>query len=167
MNKWKTFGRIMVLLVAICGCALLASTVLAKEKADSDKKDAEKSTPVEKAPQAVQAALDKELHGAKATSLKREVHDGFAAYEAEYAANGVECSVKLSEDGTTLETEQGVAVSAIPASVTAQIEKQFPKATIKEAQRVVLTFFEVTLDTGGKEREVKMFANGQPVEDDD
>jgi len=167
MNKWKTFGRIMVVLVAICSCALLASTVLAKEKADSDKKDAEKSTSVEKAPQAVQAALDKELHGAKATSLKREVADGFATYEAEYAANGVECSMKLSEDGTALETEQGVAVSAIPASVTAQIEKRFPKATIKEAQRVVLTFFEVTLDTGGKESEVKMFANGQPVEDDD
>jgi hypothetical protein len=30
-----------------------------------------------------------------------------------------------------------------------------------------LTFFEVTLDTGGKESEVKIFANGQPVEDDD
>jgi hypothetical protein len=167
MSNCKTCGRIVVVFVAICGCALLASTVLAKEKAASDKKDAEKSTPVEKAPQAVQAAVDKVLHGAKPTSLKKEVEDGFAAYEAEYTANGVECSVRLSEDGATLETEEGVAVSAMPASVTAQIEKRFPKATVKEAARVVSTFFEITLDVDGKEREVKMFANGQQVEDED
>jgi uncharacterized protein YxeA len=167
MNNWKMCGSVIVVLVAICGCALLASTVLAKEKADSDKKDAEKSTPVEKAPQAVQSALDKELRGAKATSLEQEDEDGFVAYEAEYSANNVKHSVKLSEDGTVLETEEEVAVSAIPAAVTAQIQKRFPKATVKEAQRVVSTFFEVTLDANGKEREAKIYANGRPVEEEE
>ena len=168
MKNRQEIWRVVAAVVAICGCALLVSTVLAKEKEnEAADKDVEQSIPVDKAPQAVQSALDKELHGAKATSLEQEDEDGFVAYETEYSANNVKHSVKLSEDGTVLETEEEVAVSAIPAAVTAQIQERFPKATIKEAQRVVSTFFEVTLDANGKEREAKIYANGRPVEEEE
>jgi len=157
--------RYVVLLALVCltvGVVALAVSAAAKQE-----KDKEETVPMEKAPQAVRAAIEKEAPDAKSMELKREVDDGFAAYEAEFLRNDVKQSLTIAEDGAILEKEQQVAVPALPPAVAAQVQKHFPKATIKKAEQVVSTYYEVTLDVAGKEREIKVCANGQPVEDED
>ena len=157
--------RYVVLLALVClavGVVALAVSAAAKQE-----KDKEETVPMDKAPQAVRAAIEKEAPDAKSMELKREVDDGFAAYEAEFLRNDTKQSLTIAEDGAILEREQQVAVSALPPAAAAAVQKHFPKATIKEAQQVVATYYEVTLDVAGKEREVKVCANGQPVEDED
>jgi len=161
----RTSKRYLVLLALVClTAAVFTLAVSAAAKQEAGK---EETVPMDKAPQAVRAAIEKEVPDAKAMELKREVEDGFAAYEAEFVRSDVKQSLKITEDGTIVEKEQQVAVSTLPPAVAAQVKKHFPKATIREAQQVVLTYYEVTLDVGGKERELKIYANGQPVEDED
>jgi len=78
----RTSKRNFVLLALVCLTA--AVFALAGSAAAKQKTDKEETVPTEKAPQAVRATIEKEVPDAKATELKREVEDGFAAYEAEF-----------------------------------------------------------------------------------
>jgi hypothetical protein len=73
----------------------------------------------------------------------------------------------MTAEGGVVEAEQVVETSALPAAVIERLKKDAPKAQIKEAEQVTLSFYEVSLDLAGKEREIKIYSNGQLVEDED
>ena len=129
--------------------------------------DEEESVAWNQLPPAVQDALRAALPNVKKAEYARETEDGFVVYEAEYKADGTEHAVKVTEDGQIIETEEQLAPSALPSAIVARLRKQFPDAEIKKAERVVVTFYEIELEAGGKEREIRMFANGQVLDDED
>lgn len=140
------------------------------EDGDDDKDDGEDEEDMiswDQLPQAVQQALREKFGGAQPAELKSDSEDGFVLYEAEYDTGGTKQGIKLTEDGAILEIEEEVSPSSLPAGVLAQIKKKYPGASIKESEMVVLTFYEVEVEIKGKEKEVKLFANGLMVDDDD
>jgi uncharacterized membrane protein YkoI len=134
---------------------------------DGEDDDDEEAVSWDDLPKAVQTSLTDLLGGVKSQSLTREAEDGFVLYEAAYEADGAKLEVKLTDDGTVIEREQEVAPSALPASVAEQIRKKFPRAEIKAAELVQLTFYEVELKGARRNHEVKVFANGQLLEEED
>lgn len=139
------------------------TTVVADEEDDAN----EQKIAIGDAPQAVQSAIKTASEGGQLGVVTKESDEGFTTYEAEFQVGSVNHSIKLSDAGAILERESDVGAAALPASVVAQIQKQFPKATIKNAEEVVLTYYEVEIETGKKGHEVKVFANGQPVDDEE
>lgn len=164
MKNKKVLVVTALLLIPIFGMVILlgVSAVLA----DEEDKDGE-SIPWEQLPQAVRDAVQREVPGVQPTELKREVEDGFVTYEVAYESDGMGSGLKLTEDGQIIETEQAIAISDLPGAVLFSIMERFGSGRFDEAELVVLTFYEVKLEVGGKEREIKVFANGQPLDDGD
>ncbi len=75
-------------------------------------------------------------------------------------------SVNLTDAGVVTERETGVSSSAVPKEVTTNLLAEHPKAEIKEVVQVVSIYYEVVCLVSGKEKEFKVFANGQEVEND-
>lgn len=84
-------------------------------------------------PAAVKAAIARLYPTAKNVKFEKENGD----YEAEFIHNGKSMSVVLDAKGTVKETETGIAVSALPASVRDYVAKQMPGRKIKEAAEIV------------------------------
>ncbi len=153
---------LLALIVAAAGVFALAVSAGAKEEPGKEVR-----VPLEKAPQPVRVTLDAKLPGVTGVELTCEKENGFTSYEAEYTADGSKRSMVMTEDGVVTETEQEVPIASLPAAVAAEIKKGSPKGQITGATQVVSTYYEITVKTGVKEKEVKVYANGRPVEDDD
>jgi len=113
------------------------------------------------------ATVRAQLEGVQARDMTAEVEDGFLTYEVEYIDNGAQVAATFTESGDIIETEETITTTDLPPAVAARIQQSFPDAVIGEAELVVLTFYEVELNVGGHERELKLFANGQLLDDDD
>ena len=140
------------------------------EEADDDEgeeDDAEENVAWDELPKAVQDGLATALGGATPEDLTRELEHGLVTYEAEYEANGAEYSVKVSDNGNILESEEKIPASALPTAVVDRLAHIAPNAEIKEVELVTVTFYEIELKSKGKTREMRMFANGQRLDDDD
>ena len=57
-------------------------------------------------------------------------------YEASFKSKGQSMSALFNADGSIVETEVGMKVSALPASVTAYVKEHYKGATIKEAAKI-------------------------------
>ena len=131
--------------------------------------DNEQSVQWEQLPAAVQTALANTLPGVQIDELTVETEHGTTYYEACYTAEGTEHEMKLTENGYIVESEQQIPSAELPTGVLRALEIQFPNAEIEEAEVVQLTFYEVELELGGKEYEVRVLANGKVLgtEDED
>ena len=161
-------GKEMEFLISATGEYLGAE--VEDEDGDEDEEgeyDDEESIPWEQLPQAVQDALGKALPDVQITELTQEVEDGFLVYEAAYETNGREHELELTEGGEIIETEEQIAPSSLPPAILARSQDQFPDAKITEAERVVVTFYEIELKAAGKEHEIKILANGRVLEDEE
>lgn len=135
---------------------------------DEGEDEDEESVTWDQLPPAVQKTLNSMLQEAQPSALVRGDEDGFLVYEAEYEQDGRKRELKVTEQGEVLEIEEEISPADLPAAILAQIQKRFPGAEIKEAETVIRTFYEVELVwEDGKEREVKLFANGCWLDDDD
>lgn len=161
-------GKELELMISAAGQLLSTGAEEEDDDEDEDGEDEdEESVTREQLPRAVQDALSKALPDAQIGELTREAEDGFVVYEAGYEANGAEHEAKLTEGGQIIETEERIAPSALPPAVMVRIQASFPDAEIEEAELVTATFYEIELEAGGKEHEIKIFANGQVIEDDE
>ena len=152
--------RLIILGVACTSIGVLAAW--AAEDAD----DGEKSVTLEQVPAPVRTAIEAETKGAKDLKISSESDDGFTKFEVEFESDGVKKSIDLTDAGVVTERETGVSGSAVPKEVTTKLLAEHPKAEIKEVVQVVSTYYEVVCLVGGKEKEFKVFANGQEVEND-
>ncbi len=153
----------LLLVTLVLGCAGLGcAAVWAAEEAN----DGEKSVTLEQVPAPVRTAIEAEAKGAKDLKISSESDDGFTKFEVEFESEGLKKSVNLTDAGVVTERETGVSSSAVPKEVTTNLLAEHPKAEIKEVVQVVSIYYEVVCLVSGKEKEFKVFANGQEVEND-
>ncbi len=130
-------------------------------------KEADDETPIKltEAPEGVRAAILKLTPEKALKRVTKEDEDGVMLFEAEYEAEGIACSAKLTERGEVLEIEKAVKADKLPAAVTKALNKEYPGATIKSAESIQVFYFEVAVTSGGKTHPVKVYASG--IIDDD
>jgi len=111
-------------------------------------------------PEAARAVVTKAAPASSIKKIVKETDEGVTVYEIEFTDAGVECSMDVSPTGDVLATERSVGQDKLPAPAVAALKLEFPGATMKDANIVVKTFYEVTVVIDGKMREVKVDAVG-------
>ena len=145
----------------------------------------EDSIKVEDLPKAVRSAVKKKFPEGKLVSAAKEEEDGKTIFEVVVEDDDTKLDVAFSAKGRLLEVEKKIDVAKLPSEVSAAIEKKFPKAKIKKAEKVVKyededddedededddadKFFEVVLSVEGKkDLEVKISPKGKILKDDE
>jgi uncharacterized membrane protein YkoI len=117
-------------------------------------------------PKAVIEAFEKAYPNAKPSEFETETFEGRAVYEVEYKENGKEYEALYSADGILVQTEEEIDVKSLPESVVQAINKAYPEANIKEAEKLMkpdgtLTGYEVEIKTEGKKMELELDVNGK------
>lgn len=117
-------------------------------------------------PKAVLEAFEKAYPNAKEVEFEKEMVEGKAAYEVEYKENGKEYEILYDSEGIILQREETIDVKSLPDPITQAILKAYPKATIKEAEKVMkpdgtVTGYEVEIKVEGKEVELELDTFGK------
>lgn len=88
-------------------------------------------------------------------------------YEAEFEISNMEHAVYIDSTGKIVKHKQEIAVSELPAAVTASIQKSFSAYKTEEAKKIeagsVITY-KVELEKGEEERKVTFAADGKIIE---
>jgi uncharacterized membrane protein YkoI len=153
----KTWIGLFVGLTAILVCF---GALGGEEKDDNEK--GEVAVDWQGIPQAARDAILKEL-GAKPSEIEVKGKNGFIAYEAELETKESEREITVAEDGSLIASEEEIDAGELPPEVLARVKSLHYGAEIKEAERVVVIYYEVEVESQGKEHEVRLFANGQTV----
>ncbi len=85
-------------------------------------------------PKAVMESFNNSFKDVKAEKWEKEKNGNF---EAEFDFNKEEMSASYSADGKLMETETEIKVSALPATVSDYIAKNYPGQKIKEASKIM------------------------------
>ena len=128
--------------------------------------DSETKVKMKDLPPAVQAAVKEHSKGATLKGLVKEVENGATRYEAELKVNGRTKDVTFDETGKIVSVEEEVALAGIPAAARDAIQKSVGKGKLLLVETVTeggTTFYEAHIRKDGKQTEVKVDANGQPV----
>ena len=118
-----------------------------------------------KVPASIQAAFTKQFPNAKIKKVAKEKRDGKVVYEVESTDAGQNRDIIYSATGDVIEIEEGIALTALPAPVSAAVKAQFPKATITSAEKLTVgtvISYEVVL-TGAAKNELILTPEGKPV----
>jgi hypothetical protein len=90
-------------------------------------------------------------------------------WEAEFTLNGSKVSANFSQDGTWVETERMIPISALPKQVEQAIDKQYPKWKISSADKTETArngvVYEVGIKSGSHKKEVIFKEDGTPVKE--
>lgn len=125
----------------------------------------EKELSKNQVPKAVIEAFEKAHPNTKGLKYEEEIFEGKKVYEVEYKKDGKEFGFIYSADGVLLQKEEEIDVKALPAPIVQAILKAHPKATIKEAEKVMkpdgtVTGYEVDIKVAGKEIELELDVSG-------
>lgn len=149
------FGRYVVaiaLALWLCGSAWAQED----QEAQVEKKDV---------PPAVLAAFAKAFPKATVRGYAREVEKGQTMYEVECVEGKTHRDVTYARDGKLLLVEETVEMSDVPEVVRQALEKQFPKAKVNIAEKIMdgkAVAYEFHLTTAeGKKAEVKFDVQGK------
>jgi len=115
-------------------------------------------------PQAVKDAFNQKFPNAQNVKWGKENKN---EWEAEFTNVGTKTSVNFSNDGQWIETETEIAVSELPAAVTAAIKKDHNGCSITEADRIERPtgiLYEADIKSGMKKKEVHYSAEGIAVQ---
>ena len=132
---------------------------------------AESSIMLADAPPAVREAITKAA-GKAVEKIDKEEEGGKTTYEADFEMKGMKSSVKVDEAGTVVERETAVKKKELPKAVRAALKAKYPKAQIKEAEKVEAkgeTYFELHVTADKKSeavREVKVSTDGKITADE-
>lgn len=110
-------------------------------------------------PKAVQDAFNKKYP--KATDVEWEKDK--LNYEVEFELDEVEYEATFSEDGTWLETETEIPEKELPEKVAKAFKEKFPKAKIKEIEKVETPksiFYEIEYKKGMRKKEAIFDVDG-------
>lgn len=92
-------------------------------------------------------------------------------YEASFVVKKVETSLVISWDGTLVQTEKDIEVSAVPDNIMAYIKKHHPNSGISEASRIIDLTSKVTYEVEADDIEYVFDAFGvllsQELDEDD
>ena len=132
----------------------------------------EKELKKDQVPKEVIAAFEKDNPKAKGLKFEEETYEGKVAYEVEYKIKGKEYESLYGADGVLLQKEEEIKVKSLPEPVTQAIKKAYPKAKIKEAEKLMkpdgtVTGYEVEIKADGKEIELELDVSGNILKTED
>ena len=107
------------------------------------------------------------IESATVRGFSKEIKDGRALYEVELSVKGLTRDLTLDAQGNVVADEQQTTLQDIPAAARAAIEKAATGGKLTLVEKVIegsSIFYEGHITKGGKELEIKVDANGKPVE---
>lgn len=117
-------------------------------------------------PAKVKAAFSQKYPKATKVSWGKE---SAKEWEAEFTLDGTKVSANFSQDGTWVETERMIAISALPKPVEEAIDKQYPKWKISSADKTETAkngvVYEVGIKSASHKKEVIFKEDGTPVKE--
>jgi uncharacterized membrane protein YkoI len=142
--------------------AATAALLIALGQANAGEKELSKG----QVPKAVIDAFEKAYPNAKELEFEEETFEGKTAYEVEYKENGMEYEFLYSADGVLLQKEEEIDGKSLPATVAQAIQQAYPKAGIKEVEKLMkpdgtITGYEVEIKAAGKEVELELDTGGK------
>jgi hypothetical protein len=88
-------------------------------------------------PKAVIDAFEKNYAAVKEPNFAEKIRDKKAFFQATYNDNGKKFQVLYAGDGTLIEKEEQVAMTDVPQAAIDAIKKDYPKADIRNADKVM------------------------------
>lgn len=150
---------------ALAGSVAFASLAMGQESKD-------KKLSPQDLPRPVMEAAMARLPGAQITAAEKENENGNVVYDLELTQKGRKFEMDVKEDGTIMEIEKEIKKPS--AAVIKAVKDKFPDAQIKIVMEVDAVKgkqetpqnYEVTLTTGGKEKEVVVALDGSSVKEE-
>lgn len=96
----------------------------------------ESKVDVDDLPEAVLDAIEEEFDDAKVTSAEKGTDDGETFYEVEIKEEGRSIDVVLDGEGEIEEVARAIEADDLPKAVAAALKEKYPRAKIKEAEKV-------------------------------
>ena len=118
-------------------------------------------------PPAVQQAVKAQSQGATLRGVGKEVKDGVMLYEAELSVQGRTRDITFDAEGKVVMVEDQTTLNKIPAAARAAIQKAIGTGKLVLVEKVrkgEKTFYEGHITHGPDLTEVKVYADGKPVE---
>ena len=143
-------GVLLILTATLNGCALFS-----------------KEVKLEDVPSAAQAVIQSHTSGGTIEKITCEKEEGEHFYKVEYTKDGREYELQVDDDGKVLETEEILAMDALPPAVLETVKAESAGGEIKELALETedgKTFYEVEFEKDGKEHEVKIAEDGTVLE---
>jgi hypothetical protein len=160
-NTYMNHGKwinVRTLLIGLFGLAICVVAVAAVKEKTLQKSDL---------PAAVQKTADEQSKGATVRGYASEVEDGKLQYELQLTVNGHSKDVSIAPDGTVLEVEEQVDLSALPAGVREGLQKKAGAGKIAKVESLTkrgkLVAYEAQILTGKKRSEVQVGPDGQSL----
>jgi hypothetical protein len=108
-------------------------------------------------PAPVLAAFQKAYPLARLKACSRETKEGKTCYELESQDGKIGRDLIYAADGSLLEAEEGIDISALPEHVKRVIADTYPKAVVRKAEKLIKgneVSYEVVVKNGRKEMEL-------------
>ncbi|MBI3484618.1 MAG: PepSY-like domain-containing protein [Acidobacteria bacterium] len=139
----------------------------APKKAAAKTEDGEMKITKKDVPAAVIAAFEKAYPKATMKGFSKEVEKGQTLYEIESVEGKMTRDATYAADGKVHAVEESVEMKDVPTAVQQALEKKYPKAKIRVAEKVMegtSVGYEFKVTTAeGKKAEVKFDASGKEV----
>jgi len=154
--------------------ALVTTIASAQEKKDQEKKDAAKKIEAADVPAKVMDPVKARFPTAEFTNIEKEVEKGDTVYDFEMKMDGKKYEADVKDDGTIMEIEKQVEEKDLPDAVSKAVKAQGANAKVKEIMEVNKVTgkeekpfqYEIVLDDGGKEKEIKLALDGSAVKEE-
>ena len=146
---------------------LCVASAFAVQPVWAQDQDTETKVTFQSLPPAVQEAVKTQSKGATLGGFSKEVKDGKTLYEAEMRVKGRTRDLTFDAQGKIVSDEQETTLSDIPAGARSAIEKAAAGGKLTLVEKVIegnSTSYEGHIIKAGKEVEIKVDANGKPVE---
>jgi len=124
----------------------------------------EKALSARKLPAAVQAAFHKAYPAAKIKGASSEVEDGKTMYEVESVDGTINRDLLYLEDGSVIEIEETIALSALPDPVSKALKAEAGKGKVEKAEKLTkgeTIQYEFVIASGKSKREVVIDPSGK------
>lgn len=147
--------------VGVCASSLLAVAALPARASEAEEALRTLPAPVQQAVKAEQG------QGASLRSIAKEVTDGVTVYEAEMLLGGRRRDILFDVDGRIVSLEEEKTLGEIPAGARASIQRAVGTGKLALVEKVTkggVTFYEGHIRSGEQLTEVKVDAEGKPVQ---
>ena len=118
-------------------------------------------------PQAVQKTIHEQSQGATIKGFSKEVEHGQTYYEVEMKVNGHGKDLLIDSNGRVVESEEEVALNALPSTVKIGIEQYAGKGQVIKVESITrdntIVMYEAVVRKTGKQSEFKVGPDGKPL----
>jgi len=122
-------------------------------------------------PPAVAQTVAAQSQGATVRGFSEETENGKTYYEVELRVNGHSKDILMDTEGGVVEVEEDVAIDALPTSVQVRLQTMSGKGQILKVESLTkrghLVAYEAQVLTNGKKSEIKVNAEGTPLDHQD